>query len=635
MVLSAVQWVPSRELLARSPRAGGLGWAEQTYGSWHPELLPTLLVREAYGTRARDTDWMDGFYPYHEMDAYLGALGLSLALVGAGAWRDRWVGFWVALAALGAVMMLGRYTFLFDRMNRVPVLGSARIPVRYHLWVTLGVAALASVGVDRLSRPGKVRIRGAAWGMLILALVALAIALNAYAPAWDGSGRWASPDARTRNRWLVDELTWAVVRSAALAVLGWMAIVVGVAVGTRRVAGAGSPGCCRCSSWPSSWARTGATSRRCRRSTGPGPRRASRRSGPTPESGRVVGFAGPTANAPGFASMPIDFFKARDALAWNLPPVWGLHSAIGETPIFPRRLLRYFHAARFGSGRNDVEGVTHVVTGGVTFPGLGPPRRAGSALIYRNPHAQPRARLMGRPAYALDERHAARLVGELGAEVRRRLVVEDPGRPLPADADASGTARIVVDEPERVAIETESTAPAYLVLADTFDPGWSATLDGLPAPIRPAFVAFRAVYVPEGRHRVVFRYRPAGFLAGLIASMVGLALAAVLLAWPRRATALGSPHDAPPLPRSWPSVGTGGRRGDPARLDRRHRARRPTPPPGSLGRQPASLHLGRHPIRLPADYLGKRWRPYVSKFSPSARVWSLACHDSLTRSRTD
>ena len=180
------------------------------------------------------------------------------------------------------------------------------------------------------------------------------------------------------------------------------------------------------------------------------------------------------------------------------------------------------------------------------------PPRAGSALIYRNPHAQPRARLMGLPAYADDERHAARLVGELGAEVRRRLVVEDPGRPLPADADASGTARIVVDEPERVVVETESAAPAYLVLADTFDPGWSATLDGLPAPIRPAFVAFRAVYVPAGRHQVVFRYRPAGFLAGLIASTVGLAVAAVLLARPRRATALGSPHDAPPCPARGP-----------------------------------------------------------------------------------
>ncbi len=79
------------------------------------------------------------------------------------------------------------------------------------------------------------------------------------------------------------------------------------------------------------------------------------------------------------------------------------------------------------------------------------------------------------------------------------------------DATVSGTARIVEDLPERVVVETDAATPAYLVLSDTFDPGWSATVDGQPAPIRPAYVAFRAVYLPQGKHTVVFTYRPAGF----------------------------------------------------------------------------------------------------------------------------
>ena len=105
--------------------------------------------------------------------------------------------------------------------------------------------------------------------------------------------------------------------------------------------------------------------------------------------------------------------------------------------------------------------------------------------------------------------------------IRDRLIVEDPDRPLPEDAVAEGTARIVVDQPERVEVEVDARTPAYLVLADTFDPGWSATLDGRPAPIRPAFAAFRAVFVEPGPHRVVFTYEPAGFRVGLVVTVAG------------------------------------------------------------------------------------------------------------------
>jgi hypothetical protein len=60
-LMAAVQILPSKDLVDRSPRAAGLSWDDLTFGSWSPELLPTVVVREAYGTRARDTDWMDGF----------------------------------------------------------------------------------------------------------------------------------------------------------------------------------------------------------------------------------------------------------------------------------------------------------------------------------------------------------------------------------------------------------------------------------------------------------------------------------------------------------------------------------------------------------------------------------------------
>ncbi len=201
-LLAAVQAVPSKELIDRSPRARGLSWDDLTYGSWSPELLPTVLVRAAYGTRSHDTDWMDGFYPYHEMNTYLGLLALALAAVGARAYRDRWVGFWVVLGGLGGLMMLGRFTFLFDLMPRIPILGSGRIPVRYHLWVTLAVAALAGVGVDRLSRPGVVRLRGAGWLLAGLAALCVPILVYVYLPVWTDATRWVTSYHQDRYNWL-------------------------------------------------------------------------------------------------------------------------------------------------------------------------------------------------------------------------------------------------------------------------------------------------------------------------------------------------------------------------------------------------------------------------------------------------
>ena len=71
-------------------------------------------------------------------------------------------------------------------------------------------------------------------------------------------------------------------------------------------------------------------------------------------------------------------------------------------------------------------------------------------------------------------------------------------------------------------LETETSASGFVVLLDGFDPGWRARLDGEPAPLLQANVVFRAVAVPEGRHRVELVYRPRGLLLGLAVSVLSL-----------------------------------------------------------------------------------------------------------------
>jgi len=88
--------------------------------------------------------------------------------------------------------------------------------------------------------------------------------------------------------------------------------------------------------------------------------------------------------------------------------------------------------------------------------------------------------------------------------------------------------RVVCDQPRRLEARVDAPAEGTLVVADTWFPGWTCEVDGIPAEIRRAHGVFRAVSVAAGRHRVVFEYRPQSFYVGAGASLAGLALTAML-----------------------------------------------------------------------------------------------------------
>ena len=187
--------------------------------------------------------------------------------------------------------------------------------------------------------------------------------------------------------------------------------------------------------------------------------------------------------------------------------------------------------------------------------GAGP--NAGPMEVWINSRAQPRAYLVP-AARAVGSAEAAwEAVAAPSFNPRRTVVLEGvaPGphpRPPPEQApgegtrslpannqNAPGSARLTSDRPQRVAIAVEAAADAWLVLADAWFPGWTATLDGVSTPVLRANYLVRAVAVPAGRHEVVFSYDPPGYATGRTVSSVawgvlGAALVAVVLLGRRR-----------------------------------------------------------------------------------------------------
>jgi hypothetical protein len=93
-----------------------------------------------------------------------------------------------------------------------------------------------------------------------------------------------------------------------------------------------------------------------------------------------------------------------------------------------------------------------------------------------------------------------------------------------ANRGGRGRATVTGYASDTVRIHTSATADAWLVLSDTFYPGWLASVDGQPAAVLRGDVLFRVVPVPAGEHDVEFRFEPSSVKLGLAISLASLVL---------------------------------------------------------------------------------------------------------------
>lgn len=569
LALSAGLWMTALDVAAVSDRAS-LPSEVRTYWSVHPLSLPQTLLAGLWATLPLRSELRAALFESREpflASLYLGlpALGLVGAALAGPRHRVRRVLVVTFVAAF--LVALGKHAPFYDALVvLLPPLRILRYPSKAMVPAALAWSLLAGLGYDAWARATAVERRRwalAVWlplGLVLLAAVAGVVVFGVF-PAWAGA-RLLAPDVPDARRTLAPAaITLGVGTVLALLTLGIAALR---ARSTRwAAASAGALAAIAALDVVVAHRSLQPSAPRELYTHRPAVVRALDR---LPHA-RVYVYdytrgeaLARLARKPG---VPLDrapegwSLEAALALAMqmHLAPAtagrWGLRTAydLDYRGLYPHDLgqltllLRAVEGTPAHAHLLRLGGVSHVVSLHALddlhpvgeFPGLFPePTR-----LFAVPDPLPRTYAVGaaRVAAGVD---AFRMI--LGGDLNpTREVLLPAGAAAGAPAGFAGTSRVVADAPDRVTLEATLSAPGYVVLLDGHARGWRARVDGRPAEVSRANLAFRAVEVPAGTHVIEYVYRPPWMLAGLCLS-AGAAVFGVVAAM----TALRGP--TPPDP---------------------------------------------------------------------------------------
>ena len=263
----------------------------------------------------------------------------------------------------------------------------------------------------------------------------------------------------------------------------------------------------------------------------------------------------------------IRYETVRGQFRGVLPPStgapYGIEDALGFDSINTRRYRSAMHAldpatvvkrGNFRGVRNaaalsspllDAMNVRFVLAApGTRLPGFATVHDTDMAIL-ENAGAVPRVRLVGGVRVFPNEDAVLRAMSHPSFDPSASAASESP---IPGLTDApggeAGAARVESYAAEAVRVSVNARRPALLVLADSHDPGWKASIDGKVVPIHRVDHLFRGVRVDPGDREVIFRYDPPEYRKGAILSLGALlALIAGTLAWGRGTGRASSPSE--------------------------------------------------------------------------------------------
>jgi len=527
--LATVQLLPSSELAAQSQRTGGLDYEFAVTHSLHPLRLLTFFAPDLMGNPADGNFW--GYDNYWENAGYVGVWALLMAgfaisnlksqtpALRASVSNFKWVVvFFGAVACVSLFFALGRFLPFFPLLYKA-VSGVALFqgPARLLSVYTLAVAALAGLGTEQLLASDRWRLLGR---NLLVASAGVLLAVIA-GTAFIG----------IRAVFVRPVIQFGVTLGACAACLAfrpvsslsgggskfklWQAALIVIVVADLIVA---------------DW--------RLNPTTDASLYRAPTESAQivlTAGDGRVFWFDDDETDIKFKHYLSFIKFGPEDAAYWlgmreTLLPNVGMIDRVPTANNFDSLLPNHYD--EWMKLLNKLPAADALRVAGVMnaryivsqrdlpLPVI---QRGHEVTIYRNDAAMGRAWLVPQARVEGDS-----LAGLADPSFDPRQVVQISNVKYQISSSAlttvakAGTVQSLQDSPNAVTIRAASESGGFLVLADTFYPGWQATLDGKPAEILRANHTFRAVAFPPGEHVVVFRYLPRSFLVGMAISLLTL-----------------------------------------------------------------------------------------------------------------
>ena len=131
--------------------------------------------------------------------------------------------------------------------------------------------------------------------------------------------------------------------------------------------------------------------------------------------------------------------------------------------------------------------------------------------IYKNNDTLPRFFLTDSFVVEKDKEKIIPRLYDYKRDAKTVILEEDFNIPI---QKGKGKIKLVKYSPNKIIFYVDTQSNNILFLSDTYYPGWKAYVDNKETRIYRADYAFRAIFIPSGKHTIIFFYNPKSFYIG-------------------------------------------------------------------------------------------------------------------------